>query len=283
MVEVPPSSHARDRAVLDDPVYLYCLADTSSTAGFHTDGPDARYAVAPIPLGDIAAIVCRVPVGQFPSGEGELTDDERRQAVALAVHHAQVVERVFQLSPVLPARFGTVFRDEDAVRSRLAVLGGSIRAFLKATRDCDEWVVKGFLLAEQARRSVIATDPDLAARSALLPSSPGVRYLQEKQLFAEADRLTGRWVADKAEQIAAALANRGIAVHALKPSASRDPDFGRPPVYQAAFLVPRSNRDGWLSRLDAVAAKFEPLGLKLIGTGPWPPSTFASDLSAVLP
>ncbi|QJX01272.1 GvpL/GvpF family gas vesicle protein [Frigoriglobus tundricola] len=210
------------------------------------------------------------------------TDAERTRLIALVVRHEAIVADLFRSSPVLPVRFGTVFRTEDAVRGFLTASADPVRQFLDATRGREEWVLKGFLRTDRARRSVIAADPELAARFNRLSAAPGARYLQEKQLFAEADRRSGCWALATGERVTARLAGSDTPVRPLRPAAAPDPEFGGGPVYQAAFLVARGGRAGWLQRLDTTAGEFEPQGLTLVGTGPWPPAAFAPDLSAEL-
>ena len=266
----------------DRAVYLYCLAEAEPIAGFQGFGLDGDQPVAAILVEGVAAVVSRVRRNLLPLGDGDLTEDERSRVVALAIRHGEVVEDVFRLSPVLPVRFGTLFRDEDTVGGLLTTCAGPVRRFLEAARGRAEWVVKGFLQQDRARRSVIAAEPELAARFNELPVAPGLRYLQERRLFAEADRRTSRWVAAMANQVSTVLSDPTIPVRPLRVSARPDPGLGGPQAYHAAFLVPHEDRGGWLRRLDAATAEFEPRGLKLIGTGPWPPSDFAPDLSRML-
>ena len=228
-------------------------------------------------------MVSRVCRQILPSSVGDLSEVERAQLVALAIRHEQIVEEIFHFSPVLPVRFGTVFHDTDTIGNLLATVAEPVQAFLDEARDREEWVVKGFLQTERVRRTVIAAEPDLAARIGTLSATPGVRYLQEKKLFADADRRTGVWTASAATRVTAQLAGDDIPVERLRLSGTSDPEFGGPPVFHAAFLIDRASRTEWLRRLDATAAQFGPEGLSLIGTGPWPPADFAPDLSQVLP
>ena len=59
-------------------------------------------------------------------------------------------------SPVLPARFGTIFASRDSLEQRLDEHRDAILAFLDRVTDQEEWAVKGYL--DKARAAAALED-----------------------------------------------------------------------------------------------------------------------------
>src|SRR3972149_5023552 len=157
-------------------IYLYCLARpeclpvVKGPAEQDLRGVDERYPVGALEEAGVGAGVGDV-------GSGEFCDQNLQKlpwVAPRACRHEAVVERIMGASPVLPVKFGTIFRSRTSLKEFLGRhREDSVRA-LDELRDKTEWSVKGYLDEEEARQIVTAADPAIQSRlSGPLPPPGG--------------------------------------------------------------------------------------------------------------
>jgi hypothetical protein len=189
-----------------------------------------------------------------------------RPARDTALTHERVVEQLMADRALLPARFGTVLRDDAALEDVLAMNRQSLSGGLERVRGCVELGVRVLWPAEEPgtppppRETAAApADGDGVGRAYLL-----ARAAEERQrLRTEA----------RAGELAANL-NR------LFLPCARDGVVRVLPATQfvmaGAYLVPRDRVGEFRSRVEEAAAAFATL--RLLCTGPWPPYHFVPEL-----
>src|SRR3990172_7933210 len=203
-------------------IYLYCLARpeclsvVKGLAEQDLRGVDERYPVAAIQEDGVGAGIGEVDTGEFC--------DQNLQALPWvgprACRHEAVVERIMGASPVLPVKFGTIFRSRTSLKEFLGLHREDIVRALDELRDKAEWSVKGYLDEEEARQIVTAADPAIQSRLAALPPSPGARYLEQKQLDAVIEAALRAWVARVTHDLHEVLALHAVASTELRCHAS---------------------------------------------------------------
>ncbi len=262
-------------------IYLYCLARpeclplVKGLAEQDLHGVDERYPVVALEDAGIVAVIGQVNSGEFC--------DQNLQALPWvgprAFRHEAVVERIMRASPVLPVKFGTIFRSRASLEEFLGRHRESIVRVLDDVRDKAEWSVKGYLVQEEARRAVCASDPAIRSRLAALPSSPGARYLQQKQLDAAIDAALRLWVARVSGDLCESLAAHAVASSALRCHGSAV--TGRPErmVLNRSFLVTSEALPDFRAAISDQQHAQEGTGLTVELRGPWPPYNFCPTLS----
>jgi Gas vesicle synthesis protein GvpL/GvpF len=165
----------------------------------------------------------------------------------------RVVSDVFtSVDACLPARFPTLLTDEASALDLLRRRRADLLARLKLVHGCCELAV-----------TAVWTGRQDAALPALGASSPGQRYLLERQhAIAGSDRR-------RAHAAALATALIDAAGDDLMDSQAR---LCPSPIValSAALLVKRANVEGVRSRLPHIEQ-----GVRILVNGPWPPYTFA--------
>lgn len=180
--------------------------------------------------------------GAAAVGEAELLDHHRR------------IQAIFERVPCLPARFGSLFADDDVLRARLAAREASLveQLALVGTR-CELAITCAW------------RDGGTGAAVAPVPAS-GRAYL-------ERGRARARTQAER-ERRAQEIVGRLLAELALEPAFIQHRTCPRPAVaLSMSALVMREV-------IDEVRARIERLGAQLpdvttIVQGPWAPYTFA--------
>jgi hypothetical protein len=180
----------------------------------------------------------------------------------LAWQHEHVVERLMEQAAVLPARFGTLAPDAEAVAARLRSRRAEFAAGLDRVRGRVEISVR-----------VLWDDvPDPPAARASPPPS-GRAYLLQRQSEEQAAQARRERGAALAESLHAALG--AAAVDAVR-QVLATPRM----LLTAAYLVDRGRVGEFQRGLDALSGQHG--ALRFMCTGPWPAYNFvaASDGAA---
>jgi gas vesicle protein GvpL/GvpF len=218
-----------------------------------------------VAAGELAAIATDVPLAEF--GEEAIAENlhDPSWLESRVRGHDAVLEAAVGAVPVVPFRFGTIYRGEDEVR---AMLGEHERLSeaLERVRGRVELGVKAFLAAAE-------TEPAGEESAA----SAGRRYLEEKQrarrLAEEREALRARW-ADESHARLAAVAEAATANPLQPPEISgRDGQM----FLNGAYLVSLDREQEFRTALAELEAELRPIGARFELTGPWPPYNFVED------
>jgi len=256
-------------------IYLYCFARAGVARQITVAGVDGNSPVTALELKGVAAVVSRVSVAEFAGGSAESNLTDPAWVVPRACQHERVIEEVMRYSPVLPVRFGTVFSSRRALETLLADRCDEIAEFLDSVADKEEWAVKGFVDLGRAEALLLTTDPILRERCRRLPESPGARYLQEKQLRAEAERQAERWSRTLAEQVKVELASHSLDMCPMRLQSRSVSGRDAEMVLNCAFLLVRSGVAHFRVCVERMGSVYAEQGLTLELSGPWPPHNFS--------
>ena len=155
-----------DRRVL----YLYGVTPSRPAKSMAQAGVDLQSSVEAIECEGVICWLSRVPAEDF---ETSLTKNmENLDWLATAsVAHQRAIQAIAQQIDILPARFGTVFRDEQSLASHIQKHLKQISSDFKRVKDADEWGIKIFesAPAPAAVPKVSSGKEYLIAKAALLP------------------------------------------------------------------------------------------------------------------
>lgn len=243
--------NATDRRVL----YLYGVTQSRATKLITQVGVDLQSPVEAIECEGVICWVSRVPADDF---ETSLTRNmENLDWLATAsVAHQRAIQAIAQHTDILPARFGTVFRDDRSLEAHIQGHLKQISSDFKRVKDADEWGIKIFETSPPAAAvpKVNSGKEYLMAKAALLPKKTLAQIpTEELTEFQSA-------LADIAEENA---------------PAGRISSGQRGLLFQTSLLVKRANRQ----HLESVLKKFSRQwaeARRIECTGPWPPYSFVS-------
>ena len=235
-------------------VYGVVPADVDPASFAGTEGVGSGH-VELVSSGGLAAIVGRVPLEEF--GEEPLRRNlERRDWLeATARAHDGVLAEALGRAPLVPLRFGTVYRSEEGVREMLAERATELGEAIERLRGRVELGVKAFLL-----------EPDEAGA----PPSSGREYLLRKK---EA-RATARSAQTEAfesvralhEHLASLADDSRVNPPQQRELSGRDETM----LLNGAYLVGVAQQPAFSAAVD----EHRDERLELVVTGPWPPYNF---------
>jgi hypothetical protein len=193
-----------------------------------------------------------------------------------AVRHQQVIAQVMAQSPVLPARFATLFSSLESLEKLLAQHHQTISQFLNQVSDQEEWALKAFLRRGQAEEHFVAQI--LADQPVVLSSSPGTRYLQEQKIRAQAQQQLTEHLQGLLHEIATQLAQVAADSCPRRIQSREVTGDDREMIAHWAFLVTQRSLANFHDHVQKANQRLNPGGLTLELTGPWPPYSFSPPL-----
>lgn len=236
-------------------LYLYGVTQSQPAKPVVQVGVDLQSSVEAIDTEGVTCWISRVSAEDF---ELSLTKNmENLDWLATAsVAHQRAIQAVSQQADILPARFGTVFRDEQSLAAHIQEHLKQISRDFKRVKDADEWGIKVFATAptSTAVPKVSSGKEYLMAKAALLPRKKAA------QIPAEELRDFENALIDIAEDSA---------------PAGRISSGQRGLLFQTSLLVKRANRQHLESVLKQFSRKWAETR-RIECTGPWPAYSFVS-------
>lgn len=239
-------------------LYLYAIAQTRKgpPPAIVAEGVDGSAAVEALACEGYVCWISRVARDQFADNLAECMQDLEWLASAGLRHQHAVGELASKLT-CLPARFGTIFLNEESMAQHLRARKSILRAAFKRVAGSDEWGIKVFAIA-----------PGKSPSS--LGAVSGSDYLKKK---AEVLRPRRSKALDR-DVRAFITALDGLAV-ASSPGGKAS--AGQPRlVWHGSFLIRRTDRASLEGILQKYATKWQG-GRRIDWSGPWPPYSFVGD------
>ena len=182
-------------------------------------------------------------------------------------------------SPVLPARFGTLFSSAEALSEFADRHRQTITVFLDHVAGHGEWSVKGVFDREPAEAALISAK--LAAQQKQLSAlAPGTRHFAEQRLHRDIERELSAWLDESCRAIAGEISSYASDFRECETGPGARSENGTAEVLNWAFLLPNSAVAPFRERVERANLSHQPQGLRLELSGPWPPYRFVPALSA---
>ena len=267
-------------------VYLYGLCQ-SFAAGepLHSEGVQPGAAVEFLVSGDLAAVASPVTLEAFAPEQvdARLKAGEVQWVEEKALAHATVLQELMQRGPVVPVRFGTIFRDRDRLLSLLAAKEEELVSLLERLAGKMEWGVKACCQDEALKEALAREDPEmLSLQEPLRRMTPGMAYLHRRKLQPLLEQKAQDWLGQWAQQVHQALAGACEAAEALE--VQGELGSKETVVLNGAYLVPEEGTGRFRQELARLGEEFGCRGLRFVVSGPWPPYHFAQfDLGGEAP
>jgi len=260
---------------MSDGLYLFCLARLRRLPPLPLPGRgvDGRSPLEVAVFQDLAAVWSPVPVEDFCGPEAEERMQDLTWIGPRVIRHQEVVAGVMRHSPVLPARFGTIFSSLAKLEKVLQRHSEAIAGTLTRLTDQEEWAVKGMLDRTGAKEKLFSLKLSREAER-LKALSPGKRYFEEQRLRAAGDLELQRWLQEVRRKLWTDLRDYAAEVRERRLLSREATGSDADMVWNWALLLPRQAVGGFQALVQAVNAQYGEYGLRLECTGPWPPYSF---------
>jgi hypothetical protein len=230
--------------------------------------------VAALDAGELSAVYSVVELDEFVEDSADNRTGDPAWIIPWACQHQQVIAEVMKSSPVLPLRFGVIFSSLQVLAELMAEKAREISRFLDEVSDKEEWSVKVFMDKNRAPEQLLSTDAGLLGQSELTGAPPGTRYLQEKRLRAEAQKLSRRCCRTAVDEIAKQLGKFAVQARRLKAQPRELSARNEEMVLNYALLLYRRRTAELREQVEVMCSQYTHMGLAIELTGPWPPYNF---------
>jgi Gas vesicle synthesis protein GvpL/GvpF len=252
-------------------------APASETAGVYVYGivpascelPDGLHGIDPISSprllrhGDLAAVVSKVSLNEFEEERlrEHLSDMAWVEATARA--HELVLEMVGAVTTLIPMRMCSVYRTEGGVKEMLAREATPLTDALEHLKGKTEWGVK-----------VFADGQPPAEADTTDEAQSGTDYMRQRKSERDA-----RFTADERLHDACVAIHdqlTGVTVDSLTSPPQRPEVSGHEGemLLNGIYLVASDQQSAFLGLVEKLRQQYEPHGLCLEPTGPWPAYNF---------
>ncbi len=236
-------------------VYGVAPADAALDVLTERDGV-ASSRVELVTEGGLAAIVGRVDLDEFGEEPLRRNLEDRVWLEQTAGAHDGVLSDAAGVTPLVPLRFGAVFRDEDGVRELLRERETELREALGRLRGHVELGVKVFLV-------------DAAPGEEAKPAS-GREYLLQKQRARDAASTVQAEALERVRTLHGHLASLADGARANPPQPAELSGRREPMLLNAAYLVRTDEQPEFIAAADDHGDG----RLEVVVTGPWPAYNF---------
>lgn len=252
--------------------YLYCLTRAGSLPELQGDGLTDGVPLVTIDFADTSAVVSEVPLNEYCGESAESNLQNLAWVGPRALRHAEIIELVRSFSPVLPARFGTLFSSVESLQKLLEWNSHRIHQFLDAVSGKDEWSVK-VLSSRDSIAARLFADRLARQSEAFDRMPPGLRYFKERQLKTAVEREVSGWVSEVLTACASELSQCSADWQKRDIRGAQEEREGVR-VANWAFLVDRQAKEDFMSRISRANAENNQTGMFFDVSGPWPPYSF---------
>lgn len=260
-------------------LYLFCFARPEEARQVAGSGVDERNPVLIFRhSAEVCAVIAEVAREDFCGPKAERRMEQLSWVGPRALRHEAVIEEVMEHSPVLPARFGTLFSSLPALGQFMDAHREVIAEFLGRVAGHREWSVQGRFDRNRAQQARAAER--LAAEQHHLSGLPeGTRYFSEKRIRHLAEQELGGWLERTQRQVAHNLAQHAADFRECAPLARECSDNQAEEVLNWAFLLHESKAASFLQEVDRANLEHAAEGLEFERSGPWPPFRFVPMLA----
>lgn len=266
--------------------YLYCVRE-KQTEKFTVEGLYKNSQAFALPVRQLEAIVSQVPLDQLGQEQIKHKAQEDLEWIKeMAQRHESVIEQAMRIdgriNPVIPMRFGTIFRNPENVAKTLTDEYRYYTECLAQLSQKQEWSVKLYLSDRTPMLSeVIEKDPMIIRKKNEIEAMPkGMAYFFKSQL----DDLIQKCVTEKTKGYAKSVwsALNELVCQSLQGNILEKEVTGRaePMILNAIFLINEKKIEAFKNTVVQLHSTMKSHGFQIEMSGPWPPYHFIKECHA---
>lgn len=271
----------KDESLHETGIYLYGVVRRSMVdIPLDVEGVQHGEKVKILPAGCLALVVGCVSVHDFTPRvlDERLKAGETQWAKEKAMAHAAVLQELLRRGPVLPVRFGTIFRDMNGLLSIIGLQEEKLIPLLDKLEGKAEWGVRIHCREEVLKASLMEDEPEARLLKESIKSMPeGTAYLYKMRLEMLLENKAQSHLIQWTQQIHDALAGISEKAVELTNHDQRQDSIGgvQMVIFNEAYLVQDKDTGHFRDELEKLGNAFEARGLHFYVSGPWPPYNFA--------
>jgi gas vesicle protein GvpL/GvpF len=260
---------------------LYAYGLVGQSPGQLTSlGIDKEHHVYPIAGKQLCVIVSKIDIDVFQDQVKQVfasltTDADQSGTAALLQAHEDVVDTLMERTDVVPFKFGTILKDEQAIAQMLQDNEEKFQKLLAKCTGRAEWGLKVYADQQAFRAYTMGVEPTFKAMEEQRATlSRGAAYLFGKKMEEAVKNTVATRLAHVSEAVFQALgkdANEAKLNATLPHSVTGKREEM---ILNAAYLIEREKAAHFCSQGAELQEYYAAMGLDLEVSGPWPPYSF---------
>ena len=262
-------------------LYAYGIVDKSPQ---HLDikGIDEKNKVYPVIGEGGCVIVSEVDINQLQSQVKQLvsalektSEASQGETEGILQAHEDVVETLMKETTIVPFKFGTILRDEQAATRLLQDEAERFKKLLAKFTGRAEWGLKVYADRQTLMRHIVQVEPRFRSlEEQRQKSSKGAAYLLGRKIDEEAKERIGALIAQVSEEIFQDLGKDAFEANLNNVLPQKVTGKNKEMILNAAYLVEGEKVADLRRRGKNFMEKYEFMGLDAEFSGPWPPYNF---------
>lgn len=249
-------------------------------------GIDQKNKVYPVEKGDICVVVSKIDTDKFQDEVkkllSEFTKTEgsnlSRTDEILRAHEA-VVDALTKLTVVVPFKFGTILKDEEAASKMLQVYEKKFEKLLAKFTGREEWGIKVYADSKKFKDYIGKNELEFKKQQRGLSkvSSKGAAYLLGRKIEEKIEEEMIRRLSEIAEIIFRQAERLVFEARRSQTLPRKLTGKEKEMILNCAYLIEKERVGSFHRQMKTLIEKYQPRGVDLEISGPWPPYSFVSD------
>jgi len=260
-------------------LYLYCFRKKNSATLSVVKTIDEGE-VSTLPYEDLEAVVSGVDLERFSSGEIQKKAEEDINWIKeKAQVHEHVIEQAMgrggKIVPVIPMKFGTIFKTKKSLEEMMSKHYAKFKASLENLAGKQEWGVKVYLNEAVFEKHLEEESEEVAQKKKEIASLPkGMDFFAKKQVEEVVKQAKDKELKRTIQEIFGNLEK--IAVEASQGKNLDKAITGKeePMILNLNLLIKEEKVAGFQKDVTKLKGRYQNLGLIIQESGPWPPYNF---------
>ncbi|MFP5245428.1 MAG: GvpL/GvpF family gas vesicle protein [Thermoanaerobaculia bacterium] len=254
-------------------LYVYAIARDAVTPECEAVDGSRRFGAASVER--VSAVFTPVDASAFSQEVIDQRAGDLEWLGAIGYRHQSVMTELMKKTAIVPLRAFTLFSSEEAVRSYLYDNRDLLEKTLQRLDGKQEWTLRVEFEPSRWSEAVTARVASLRAlQDDIANAAPGKAFLLKKKLDDEKKKAS-----HVAEEDLVAEIERSV-LEKLRCEAVAESRQRREGAFPQINVLINRDEESVLQELRAdLSARYEPEGVTLALTGPWPPYTFAGAAS----
>jgi hypothetical protein len=252
---------------------LYVYAVTRNAATPDTEGVDGTTRFGTTAVDNVHAVFTPVSANEFSQDVIDRRAGDLEWLGSIGYRHQAVMADLMKKTAIVPLRAFTLFSSEEALRAYLNEQGELLSKTLDRLDGKQEWTLRIELEPtkwSEALTGRVASLRDL--QNEIGAASPGKAFLLRKKLDDERKRASHTAEDELVGEIEQAVMARLSCETVAESRQRREGAFP-----QINVLLERDEESVLQQLREELTARYEPEGVTLALSGPWPPYTFAGN------
>jgi len=243
-------------------------------------GIDKTRAVYAVERRGLYVVVSEIEIDTFQSQiqilikAAKNTESTQNQPQALLQAHEDVIDALMGNTTVVPFRFGTILKDEQSAMKMLEDQEEKFKNLLARFAGRVEWGLKVYVDEQEYNKHIQATPQHKHLEEQRAKLSKGVAYLLAKKLEADLKENTATQLTRITEHIFQELGKDAYEAKLDKTLPRTLTHKKKEMLLNSVYLIEKTHIDTFWKTEKSLIEQYEPLGLELEVSGPWPPYSF---------